>query len=60
MKKINFPMLMLAILVVAMFSLVGVAINYANFWLMGLFLLLGFLFMGFGIKIKKNRQANGM
>jgi len=60
MKKINFPMLMLAILIVAMFSLVGVAINYANFWLMGLFLLLGFLFMGFGIKIKKNRQANSM
>ncbi|HZW68832.1 MAG TPA: DUF5325 family protein [Pseudogracilibacillus sp.] len=60
MKKINFPMLMLAILIVAMFSLVGVAVNYANFWLMGLFLLLGFLLMGFGIKIKKNRQANSM
>lgn len=58
MKRINFPMLFLALLVVAMFSLVGIAIHYANFWLMGLFLLLGFAFMGFGLKIRKTTPTN--
>lgn len=58
MKKINFPMLLLAIIVVAMFSLVGIAIHYANFWLVGLFLLLGFAFMAFGLKIRKTDPAN--
>lgn len=51
-------MLFLALLVVAMFSLVGIAIHYANFWLMGLFLLLGFAFMGLGLKIKKTTPTN--
>jgi len=58
MKRINFPMLLLAIIVVAMFSLVGIAIHYANFWLVGLFLLLGFAFMGFGLKIRKTGSAS--
>lgn len=58
MKRINFPMLLLAIVVVAMFSLVGIAIHYANFWLIGLFLLLGFAFMGFGLKIRKKEPTN--
>lgn len=58
MKRINFPMLLLAILVVTMFSLVGIAIHYANFWLIGLFLLLGFALMGFGLKIRKIPPAN--
>lgn len=57
MKDINFPMLFLAILVVSMFGLVGIAIHYGNFWLMGLFTLLGFAFMSFGLKIRKHRQA---
>lgn len=58
MKRINFPMLFLAILVVAMFSLVGIAIHYANFWLMGLFFLLGFGIMSFGLKIRKKNPPN--
>lgn len=58
MRKINFPMLLLAMLVVAMFSLVGIAIHYANFWLIGLFLILGFAFMSFGLKIRNKTSTN--
>lgn len=57
MKQIDFPMLLLAILVIAMFSLSGITIYYANFWLFGLFLLLGFGFMGFGLTLKRMRKA---
>lgn len=53
MKKINFPMLLLAMLVVLMFCLVGVAIAYQSFLLMILFVLLGFAFMGYGLYLKR-------
>ncbi|MBO1003557.1 DUF5325 family protein [Pseudogracilibacillus auburnensis] len=53
MKNINYPMLFLAILVVSMFCLVGVAIFYQNVFLVILFLLLGFALMGYGIKLKR-------
>ncbi|MEI3611028.1 DUF5325 family protein [Pseudogracilibacillus sp. SO30301A] len=53
MKKINFPMLLLAMLVVLMFCLVGVAMAYQNYLLIILFVLLGFGFMGFGIYKKR-------
>ncbi|MEI3606765.1 DUF5325 family protein [Pseudogracilibacillus sp. SE30717A] len=53
MKKINFPMLLLAILVVLMFCLVGVAIAYESVLLIILFILLGFALMGYGIFLKR-------
>lgn len=57
MKHIDIPMLLLAILVIAMFSLAGIAIHYANFWLLGLFVFLGFVLMAFGIRIKRMRES---
>jgi len=53
--KINFPALLLALLVVLMFCLVGVAIYYTNYLLMALFFLLGSAIMGVGITLK-NKQ----
>lgn len=50
-------MLFLAILVITMFSLVGVAIAYENFLFMIVFLLLGFALMGYGINLK--RKSDG-
>jgi len=58
MKQINFPMLFLAILVVTMFSLVGIAIYYESFLLMALFFVLGFLFMGYGLAKKRANSSN--
>ncbi|WP_190279420.1 DUF5325 family protein [Ornithinibacillus gellani] len=55
MKNINFPMLFLAILVIAMFVAVGIAISYQNIWLIILFIVLGFGFMGYGISLKKKK-----
>lgn len=46
-------MLLLAMLVVLMFCLVGVAIAYQSFLLMILFVLLGFAFMGYGLYLKR-------
>ncbi|WP_158589674.1 MULTISPECIES: DUF5325 family protein [Clostridia] len=56
MKKLNIPMLLLAMLVISMFIGVGAAIAYRNIWLVILFLLLGFGFMGTGIRFKKTRE----
>ena len=55
MKKLNIPMLLLAILVILMFCLVGVAMSYQNIWFILLFLLLGFGLMGFGLYLKNKR-----
>lgn len=52
MKKINFPMLLLAILVIGLFSGVGVALAYRNIFAMILCFLLGFATMGYGISLK--------
>ncbi|WP_217585720.1 DUF5325 family protein [Lentibacillus saliphilus] len=57
MKKINLPMLLLAILVITMFTLVGVAIAYRNMWLIALFVILGFSLMAFGLSLKRNKQT---
>lgn len=57
MKAIQYSKLLLAILVIASFSLVGVAIAYRSFWLAGLFFLLGFVLMGFGISLKRKSVA---
>lgn len=58
MKEINFPMLLLAFLVIFMFCLVGIAIYYQNFWLVFLFLFLGFAFMGLGLARKRANMHN--
>lgn len=55
MKNINFKALLLAILVVFMFCLVGVAIYYSNFLLMALLFIAGSAIMVFGL-IMKNKQ----
>jgi len=55
-KKINFQALFLAILVILMFCLVGVAIAYNNFLWMILFFLFGNIIMGFGIYLKRRKS----
>jgi len=57
-KNINFPMLLLATLVVLMFCLVGIAIAFQSILFVFLFLLLGCLLMGFGIVIKKQKSGS--
>ncbi|MFD1360206.1 DUF5325 family protein [Lentibacillus salinarum] len=56
MKTINIPMLLLAALVISMFALVGVAIAFRNIWLVLLFVILGFAFMGYGLSMKRKRK----
>ncbi|WP_171046418.1 DUF5325 family protein [Lentibacillus cibarius] len=56
MQKLNIPMLLLATLVISMFVLVGISIAFRSIWLILLFLLLGFLFMGFGLFLKRKRK----
>lgn len=58
MKKVNFPMLLLAMLVITMFCLVGVALAYDNVLLIILFVLLGFGFMGLGISLKRKKTES--
>jgi len=58
MKNINVPTLLLAILVVSMFCLVGIAMFYENFLFMILFTLLGFLIMGYGLVLKRKRKSD--
>lgn len=59
MKNINVPMLFLAILVVAMFFLVGLAIAFRNIWFILLFLILGFAIFGYGLSLKKE-ESDGL
>lgn len=56
MKKINFPMLLLAILVISMFVAVGIAIAFRNIWFILLFLVLGFCIMGYGLSLKRKKK----
>ncbi|WP_159431543.1 DUF5325 family protein [Ornithinibacillus halophilus] len=55
MKNFNIPMLLLAILVIIMFFLVGLAIAFRNIWLISLFTILGFGVMGYGLSLKRKR-----
>lgn len=57
MEKINFPMLLLATTVILMFCFSGIAIAYENFFLVVLFILLGFCFMGFGLYLKRKNDG---
>lgn len=56
MKNLDIMMLILAILVIGMFSGVGIALSIGNVWLLVLFLLLGFGFMGSGFWLKRKRK----
>ncbi|WP_172840521.1 DUF5325 family protein [Virgibacillus phasianinus] len=56
MNKVNYPMLLLAILVILSFFSVGIGIALRSIWLILLFLILGFGLMGFGITLKRKRK----
>ncbi len=56
MKNIDWPFLFLAILVVAMFIGVGYAIALRSIWLIILFIVLGFVLMGYGLSLKRKRK----
>lgn len=56
MKKIDFPMLLLAILVILMFIGAAIGISLQNIWVVIGLILLGFIFMGVGISIKQKRN----
>lgn len=56
MSKVNYPMALLATLVIAAFFAVGASIAVKNAWLIILFLLLGFAMMGFGLTLKRKRK----
>ncbi|WP_249869907.1 DUF5325 family protein [Oceanobacillus saliphilus] len=56
MKKVNYPMLLLAMSVILMFILVGLAIAMRNIWLILLFLIVGFGIFGYGLALKKRRK----
>lgn len=58
MRNINFPMLLLAILVILMFSATGVAIAYGHIWYIILFMILGTTIMGYGISLKKKSDSS--
>ncbi|HLS61299.1 MAG TPA: DUF5325 family protein [Virgibacillus sp.] len=57
MKNINFPMLLLAMLVIFLFAVSGVAIAYGNLWFVLLFILLGTATMGYGISLKTKSDS---
>lgn len=57
MKKINFPKLLLATLVILMFVAVGISIALSNIWLVLLFTILGFATMGYGIATRDQSDS---
>ena len=57
MKNINFSMLLLALLVIGMFSATGVAIAYVSVWGIILSLVLGFGLMGYGLSLKRKSDS---
>lgn len=57
MKKVNFPKLFLATLVILMFVVVGISIALSNIWLVLLFTILGFAIMGYGIATRDQSDS---
>ncbi|WP_053219803.1 DUF5325 family protein [Virgibacillus senegalensis] len=57
MKKIQLPMLLLALLVISSFVAAGIAIGFRNYLWMVLFILAGFLLMGAGLTRKRKKQS---
>ncbi|MFD1849187.1 DUF5325 family protein [Oceanobacillus bengalensis] len=58
MKNIDVPMLLLALLVIIMFSGVSFAIALRSIWFILLFLILGFGTMGYGLSLKRKRKSD--
>lgn len=56
MKKVNYPMALLATIVIVAFFAVGIGIALRSIWLVLFFLLLGFVLMGFGLTLKRKRK----
>lgn len=56
MKNINFPMLFLALLVILLFSAVGVAIALRSSLGIIVLLIIAFAVMGYGISLKKRNE----
>ncbi|MBM7572236.1 DUF5325 family protein [Aquibacillus albus] len=59
MQSIQFSKLILAFLVIASFSSVGISIAYRNGWLAFLFIVIGFLIMGVGLSLKRKQARHG-
>lgn len=57
-KKINYPNLILAILVISMFCGVGIAMAYQSYLWMILFTLFAILIMGFGFYLKSKKRKS--
>lgn len=57
-KNVNFFALILAILVIAMFTCAGIAIALHNFLMMTLCLVIGSAIMGYGISLKKRQKKS--
>lgn len=56
MKSINIPMLLLALLVVLLFILVGLAVAFRNIWFVLLLTVLAFGIFGMVMSQKKGRK----
>lgn len=56
MSRVNYPMALLATLVIAAFCAVGIGIALRNTWFILFFILLGFGLMGFGLTLKRKRK----
>ncbi|HLS20179.1 MAG TPA: DUF5325 family protein [Bacillota bacterium] len=57
MAPINFRMLFLAIVIISMFGLAGVALAYRNVLLVVLFFILGNVLMGYGLYLKRRSDS---
>lgn len=58
MKNVNIPMLLLALLVIIIFSAAGVAIAFRSLFAIIASLVLAFLMMGYGISLKRKREKS--
>ncbi|KKE78101.1 YlaF family protein [Oceanobacillus caeni] len=58
MENINGKMLTLALLVVASFIGAAISITYRNIWVILLFILLGFIIMGYGLSLKRKEKSD--
>ncbi|KHE70998.1 DUF5325 family protein [Halobacillus sp. BBL2006] len=56
-KNFQPNMAFLAVLVILSFVCVGFAIGQESFWLAGFLFLLGFMIMGYGLKLKRQQDT---
>jgi len=57
MAPLNFRMLFLAILIISMFALSGIVLAYRNILLAIIFFILGNVFMGYGLYLKRKSDS---